>query len=137
MKSISSEQKKALFEAALKVRNNSHSPYSGYKVAAAVLSAEGNIFAGVNVENASYGATICAERSAIFSAVTAGSKSISAVLVLTDSQEPWPPCGMCRQVISEFSKSDTSVFIANLSGIQKELSMAELLPFAFNDSHLK
>ncbi len=128
--------KAELFKAALAVRNNSHSPYSGYKVASALRMASGKVFAGVNIENASYGATICAERSAVFTAVTAGEKNIEAVLILTDEEKPWPPCGMCRQVLAEFASPQTKVYLANLKGIQKELTLSELFPYGFSTEHL-
>lgn len=126
----------ALFQAALQVRNNSHSPYSNYKVASSILTSNQKIFAGVNVENASYGATICAERSAIFSAVSAGEKKIEAILILTDEANPWPPCGMCRQVIAEFASPHTKVYLANLKGVQRELTFGELFPLGFSSENL-
>jgi cytidine deaminase len=133
---LSAAEKKQLVETARTVRNNSYSPYSKYKVAAAILTDSG-IFSGVNVENASYGATICAERSAVFSAVAAGAKKVKAVLVMTDEKEPWPPCGMCRQVVAEFSTPDTLILIANLKGIQSESTLEKMLPFTFTKAHLK
>ena len=128
---------KKLFESALEVRNHSHSPYSSYKVAAAVLTEDGSVFSGVNVENASYGATICAERSAICSAISAGKKKVTEVLVLTDESTPWPPCGMCRQVIAEFAQPQTKIHLANLKGIQQSLLFSDLFPQAFVPEHLK
>lgn len=124
----------ALLKAARKVQKNSYSPYSGYKVASAILFEKNKIFAGINVENASYGATNCAERTAIFSAVAAGYKKIQAVLVLTD--KGWPPCGVCRQVISEFANEETLVLIADKSGIQERILFRDLLPSSFKKSHL-
>ncbi len=121
-----------LHQAAVKVRKNSYSPYSGYKVASALVTDDNRIFAGVNVENASYGGTICAERSAIFTAVSSGAKKIKAILVLTDEKTPWPPCGFCRQVISEFVTKDTTVYLANLSGVKKAYKFSELFPTAFS-----
>lgn len=133
---LSPAQKKKLFQAALKVRNNSYSPYSKYKVAAAILTESGKIFSGVNVENASYGATMCAERSAVFSAVSSGEKKVRAVLVMTDEKNPWPPCGMCRQVVSEFASANAPMMIANLKGIQIESTVGEMLPYTYKKSHL-
>lgn len=124
----------ALLKAARKVQKNSYSPYSGYKVASAILFDKNKIFAGINVENASYGATNCAERTAIFSAVAAGHKKIQAVLVLTD--KGWPPCGVCRQVISEFANEDAMVLIADKSGIKERVLFRDLLPSSFKKSHL-
>lgn len=131
---LSRATESALFEAAKKVQKNSYSPYSGYKVASAMLFEKNKIFAGINVENASYGATNCAERTAIFSAVAAGYKKIQAVLVLTD--KGWPPCGICRQVINEFAGEDTVVLIANKSGIQERILFGDLLPSSFKKEHL-
>lgn len=124
----------ALLNAARKVQKNSYSPYSGYKVASAILFEKNKIFAGINVENASYGATNCAERTAIFSAVAAGHKKIQAVLVLTD--KGWPPCGVCRQVISEFANEDALVLIADKTGIKERVLFRDLLPSSFKKSHL-
>lgn len=128
---------KELFDAAKSVRNHSHSPYSSYKVASAMLMDDGQIYTGVNVENASYGATICAERSAICAAVSSGAKKIKEVLVMTDEAQPWPPCGMCRQVIAEFASSTTPIHLANLQGITKTLTFGELFPLSFGADHLK
>lgn len=127
----------ALFKAALAVRNNSYSPYSGYKVACALISEDGKIYSGVNVENASYGATICAERSGVFTAISDGQKNIREYLVMTDSEDPWAPCGLCRQVMLEFSSPETKVHLANLKGVVKSFTMAELVPHSFNKEALK
>lgn len=126
-----------LFNTAVRVRENSYSPYSGYKVASALVTDSGKIYAGVNVENASYGATICAERSAIFSAISAGEKKVSTILVLTDEAEPWAPCGMCRQVLIEFCKPSTEVILANLQGPQRSILLSELVPWSFSKEQLK
>lgn len=126
-----------LFKAALKVRQNSYSPYSKYQVASAILTTDGQIYSGINVENASYGATMCAERSAIFTAVSQGHKKIKEVLVLTDESEPWPPCGLCRQVIAEFASDNTLIHLANLKGVKSTLKFSELFPQAFTPTHLK
>ena len=134
MKNPSRATETALLKAAKKVQKNSHSPYSGYKVASAILFEKNKIFAGINVENASYGATNCAERTAIFSAVAAGFKRIQAVLVLTD--KGWPPCGVCRQVIAEFAQDDTVVLIADKGGIKSRVLFKDLLPSSFNKKHL-
>ena len=105
-----------LYEAAKKARENSYSPYSGFKVGAALRTVDGRIFAGCNVENSSYGATICAERGAIQTAAAAvGSFKIKEILVVTDASPAWPPCGLCRQVITEFSENAT-LHVTNLKG---------------------
>lgn len=128
---------KDLYEAAKKVRENSYSPYSGYKVGAALRTSDGKIYTGCNVENASYGGTVCAERGAIQTAVGAqGNVKIKEVLVVTDSTPPWPPCALCRQVISEFG-ADSVIHATNLAGEIKTSTFRELLPDAFTPDHLK
>src|SRR6478736_1354176 len=96
------ELAEALIESARAVRDNAHAPYSGFHVGAAVMSESGHIYVGCNVENASYGATLCAERSAIAQMVAAGEKRLTNVAVFVDADEPAMPCGVCRQVIAEF-----------------------------------
>lgn len=127
-----------LLEKAKGARQNAHAPYSKYLVGSAIRLKTGEIFAGCNVENASYGGTVCAERVAIFNAVSAKGKiEISEVLVVTDQAEPWPPCGFCRQVISEFSNDNTRIHLANLQGIQLTKSFLEIFPSGFSPKHLK
>lgn len=105
-----------LLEAALSVAGNSYAPYSRFRVAAAVRDERGRVFNGVNVENSSYGLTICAERAAIFNAVAHGSKRIVEMLVLAlDSEYPIPPCGACLQVLSEFAGPDTVIYMVSWS----------------------
>lgn len=133
---------KKLYEAAKKARENAYSPYSGYKVGAAILdisqSQKGKIFTGCNVENSSYGATVCAERTAIQSAVAAqGSLTIAEIMVVTDATPPWPPCGLCRQVIAEFARDkEILIHAANLKGEIITTSYDSLMPNAFLPSHL-
>jgi cytidine deaminase len=135
--SLSKDITAKLFESAKIVQKNSYSPYSHYKVAASVLFDSGKIFAGINVENASYGATNCAERSAIFTAASAGERKIEAVCVLTDEKVPWAPCGLCRQVIAEFANPNTVILLANKNGIQKTLLFGDLFPNSFDKKDLK
>jgi cytidine deaminase len=121
-----------LLDAALEVANRAYAPYSGFSVGAALLTEAGNIFQGCNVENASYGLTNCAERTAIFTAVAsegAQTMKIRAIAVVTASGEPATPCGACRQVISEFNP-DAQVIFRSESGIES-LSVRELLPLGF------
>jgi cytidine deaminase len=127
-----------LFQAAKKARENSYSPYSGEKVGSAIRLTNGKIFAGCNVENSSYGATICAERTAIQSAVASeGPKiEITEVLVVTDHDPAWPPCGLCRQVIAEFGLRST-IHAADLSSVKSSMSFSDLYPSAFTPEHLK
>ena len=93
---------KKLLAAALAARENAYAPYSKFKVGAAVETADGHIFTGCNVENASYGLTCCAERNAVFAAIGSGARSFKALCVVADTEEPVAPCGACRQVLAEF-----------------------------------
>lgn len=111
MNALSSELE-ALLDAARAVRERAYAPYSAFQVGAALRSENGAIFVGCNVENASYGATICAERSAILAMVAAGQRVISSIAVFTDAETLAMPCGSCRQVISEFQR-DTQLIVAN------------------------
>ena len=120
---------KALVELAKKARANAYAPYSGFSVGAAVLAADGRVFSGCNIENASYGLTNCAERTAIFSAVAAGARELVALAVVADGELPCSPCGACRQVIAEFAVG--RIILANLAGKMQIVTKEELLPFAF------
>jgi len=124
-----------LVEAAAAVRDNAHAPYSGYRVGAAVLTADGRVFVGCNVENASYGLSVCAERHAVAAAVAAGCRDLAAVAVVTASSPPASPCGACRQVLAEFG--DLEVVLANLAGERRVTTVAGLLPDAFDPSALE
>lgn len=128
---------KKLFEAASLVQKRAHAPYSGAHIGAAVLMEDGSIYSGCNVENASYGGTVCAERVAIFKAVSEGApKKILQVMVISDADTPWPPCGFCRQVIAEFANPDTQIHTANLQGKMKSFKFSEIFPEAFTPQHL-
>ncbi len=126
----------ALHRAAAKVRAHAHAPYSNFPVGAAVL-AGGEIFAGANVENSSYPLGVCAERSAVSAAVSAGHKKIDAVAIVGGNTRPVPPCGGCRQVLSEFCAPDTPVLYATPAGRKVETTLAELLPSAFGMGDLR
>ncbi len=119
-----------LIEKAGEAMTAAYSPYSHFKVGAAVLAKGGKIYAGCNIENCSYGLTICAERVAMFNAVSAGEKEFDAIAIVTDSAELTPPCGACRQVIWEFSK-DVAVILTNLQGKQRTTKISELFPTPF------
>lgn len=119
-----------LIAAATKARNNAYAPYSGFKVGAAVLGIDGVIYTGCNVENASYGLTVCAERIAVFKAVCAGIASFQAIAIVTGGDEPAAPCGACRQVLAEFSP-EMKVIAANTRGKMRIATVRELLPHAF------
>lgn len=127
-----------LLKKAIEARKASYSPYSEYKVGAALKLSNGKVFSGCNIENASYGGTVCAERVAIWNALSQhpGTK-IDEMVVVTDSKKAWPPCGFCRQVIAEFAHEKTKVHTANLKGIQSSFLFSELLPNSFNPSFLK
>src|SRR5437762_11983957 len=118
------------------VSENAYCPYSHFPVGAAVLTDSGEIFAGCNVENATYGLTICAERNAIFNAVAHGHEAIRAVVIATPSEAPTPPCGACRQVINEFGPG-ASVFSFGKDAEVVAHTLPELLPEAFGPSNLK
>ncbi|WP_302221157.1 cytidine deaminase [Acidaminococcus timonensis] len=118
-----------LFEAAVKARQNSYSPYSHFAVGAAVRAKDGRIFTGCNIENASYGLCNCAERCAIFAAVKEGVREFAALCVTADTPEPVSPCGACRQVMAEFHIP--VVYLTSLKGDCKETTVAELLPYSF------
>ncbi len=113
----------------------SYSPYSQFKVGVALSNQDGKVFTGVNVENASYGLTLCAERNAIFAAVTQGSRSLRQLVVYTPTQEPTPPCGACRQVIREFSADVRVVSICD-SDQELDFTIEQLLPGSFDSSNL-
>jgi cytidine deaminase len=124
----------ALIAAATQARERAYAPYSRFAVGAAVL-AGGRIFTGCNVENASYGLTMCAERTAIFSAVAAGEQRIDAIAIVTAADTPTPPCGACRQVLREFGPHAT-VISATTAGHRTEHTIAQLLPDSFGPENL-
>ncbi len=136
--SLDSKTKNNLYQEALKVRSHAYAPYSGYHVGASVLWSNGHITTGVNVENASYGATVCAERNAIFSGIAqTPDLKIKAICVVTDQANPWPPCGLCRQVIAEFALSDCLIVLGNTQLLAQEIAFKDLFPMAFEPKHLK
>jgi cytidine deaminase len=124
-----------LAAAARAVRVRGWAPYSGFKVGAAVLAA-GAVHRGCNVENASYGLTVCAERNAIAAAVAAGAKRIDAVAVASVTTPPTPPCGACLQVLAEFGGPATRVLLVGARGARVETTLGELLPRAFGPNYL-
>ena len=124
-----------LIAAAKQARENAHAPYSNFRVGAALRSASGRIFGGCNVENATYGLTICAERVAIFKGLSEGERGFSAIAVVTDAEALTPPCGACRQLIWEFC-GDIPVTMSNLAGKSEVLHMKELFPRPCDDSNL-
>src|SRR5580658_5233282 len=124
-----------LIEIARAAREHAHAPFSNFRVGAAVRTKSGKIYSGCNVENASYGLTICAERVAIFKALSEGEREFSAVAVVTDADNLTPPCGACRQIIWEFC-GDAEVILGNLKGKTESHRMSALLPHPFDSSNL-
>ena len=126
----------ALKQAALKIRENAYAPYSGFQVGVALRSSSGEVYTGVNVENAAYPEGTCGEAGAIARMIADGDRKITAVYVVADGAEPVPPCGGCRQKLAEFSAPDVPVTMATISGIEKTLTVAQLLPGAFTPEHM-
>lgn len=127
--------REALITAAKQARENAHAPFSNFRVGAALRAKSGRIYTGCNVENASYGLTCCAERVAIFKAISEGERGFESIAVVTDAESLTPPCGACRQIIWEFC-GDVPVILANISGKIEEERSAKLLPRAFDSSFL-
>lgn len=125
-----------IIRAATAARENAHAPFSHFKVGAALLTAGDKIITGCNVENASYGLTMCAERVAIFKAISEGGREFVKICVVADTKTLTPPCGACRQIIWEFC-GDVEVLMANLQGESATFQMSELLPKAFDASFLR
>ena len=127
---------KELIEAATAVRENAYAPFSEFKVGAAIETDDGEIISGCNVESASYGLTVCAERVAIWKAISQGKRKVKRIAVVADTEELTPPCGVCRQIIWEFG-GDIPVIFANLHGKVETVQMKDLLPRAFDTKFLK
>jgi cytidine deaminase len=119
-----------LLSAAMNTREQAYAPYSGFKVGASLRGSAGEIFSGCNVENASYGLTLCAERSAACIAVASGIRTFTQMVIVADSLAPCPPCGACRQFLFEFAPS-LELWVTNLSGETKFHQLCDLLPEAF------
>lgn len=125
-----------LRQAALAVRENAHAPYSGFKVGAALRGASGAVYVGCNVENVAYPEGTCAEAGAIAAMVAAGETAFTEAYVVAGSPLPVTPCGGCRQKLAEFGASDVRVRMATIQGGEQEMSIAQLLPGAFDPSFL-
>lgn len=128
--------KNVLVEKAIEARSKAYVPYSKFQVGAAIVTNNDEVFLGCNIENASYGLTNCAERTAIFKAVSEGATEIKAIAVVGDTEGPISPCGACRQVIAEFSTDDTKIYLANLNGDVKETTISEILPGYFSSKDM-
>lgn len=125
------ERRKELLAAARKARRSAYAPYSRFRVGAAVLGGNGRVYAGCNVENASFGLTCCAERNAVFAMVAAGERRVREVLVIGESDGPLPPCGACRQVLAEFAAPEVRVHMCSARGACRTATVGELVPFIF------
>ncbi len=125
-----------LKNAARAVRENAHAPYSNFKVGAAIRTTSGAVFQGCNVENVAYPEGTCAEAGAIAAMCAAGEREIAEVYVIAECPAPVPPCGGCRQKIAEFAAGDVIVTLATTDGIEKSMTVADLLPGAFDTSFM-
>jgi len=130
-----SGERDALIAAARAAREHAHAPFSSFRVGAAVRAKSGRVFTGCNVENATYGLTLCAERVAIFKAISEGERGFDAVAVAADTDTLTPPCGACRQIIWEFC-GDAEIILANLKGKVETYRMSQLFPKPFDSSFL-
>lgn len=128
--------KEGLIEEAKAARKHAYAPFSHFAVGAAVLTGSQKIYRGCNIENASFGLTNCAERTAIFKAVSEGDRKIIAIAVVADTVGPVSPCGACRQVLAEFCDQETKIYLTNLHGNTEEWTIEQLLPGAFLGSDI-
>ncbi|SHH20444.1 cytidine deaminase [Thermosipho atlanticus] len=131
------EKKKTeeLIEKAFQARENAYAPYSNFKVGAALLTKSGKIYTGSNIENASYGLTCCAERVAIFKAISDGEKNFDTIVIVGGTKDPISPCGACRQVMAEFG--DFNVILVSKDKKIKKMTVKDLLPYSFEKENLK
>jgi cytidine deaminase len=129
-------ESKGLVEKAIEAKENAYVPYSGFRVGAALLTDSGKAYTGCNVENASYGAAICAERTAVVKAVSDGETMIKAIAITSDSEDYTFPCGICRQVIAEFCNEETLIICSNKDGKYREYTIDDILPNAFTKKDL-
>ena len=131
-----SESENHLIEAATAARSRSVAPFSNFLVGAALQTKDGKVFTGCNVESASYGLTVCAERVALWKALSEGAREFRHVVIVTDAPVPTPPCGACRQLLWEYC-GDIVVHLHSLRGVEKEYRLAELFPLPFDNRNLK
>jgi cytidine deaminase len=137
MESENTMDEKQLLEEAVKAREFAYVPYSKFQVGAALIAKDGKVFHGCNIENASYGMTNCAERTALFKAYSEGVTQFDTLVVIADTDRPVPPCGACRQVISELCAPEMEVILTNLKGDIQRTLVKDLLPGAFSSKDLK
>ena len=131
-------RKEDLVYRAIEAREMSYSPYSKFAVGAALLTSDGEVYLGANIENAAYGLTMCAERNAIYNAYCHGvtQDDIEALAIVADTDLPVSPCGSCRQVLSELFPHDKEIYLANLKGDIKVVKIEDLLPYSFDSDDL-
>lgn len=133
--------REALCAAAIQAMGKAYAPYSGYKVGAALLTTDGKVYTGCNIENASYTPTVCAERTAIFKAVSEGEREFAMLAVCGGKDGvitgAFPPCGVCRQVMAEFCRKDMPILIVTGEDSHTAISLEELLPYAFNTDYIE
>lgn len=127
---------KELIKLAIENKKNSYSPYSNFRVSSVVLTKKGNIYKGVNIENAAYSVTLCAERSVLSSAISAGDREIDTIVITGDSTMTYP-CGVCRQFMAEFLDSDSKIVIANSIENYKIYGLDDILPYSFSKKDLE
>lgn len=121
-----------LIKEAQRAKEYAYVPYSGFRVGAALLCEDGSVYTGCNIENAAYGPTNCAERTAVFKAVSEGKRSFQAIAVISDSDDFTSPCGVCRQVLAEFCSPDFLILMCDNQMRYRQISLGELLPYAFS-----
>lgn len=133
---MNEQDEKHLIEEAMRARERAHAPFSHFRVGAALETEDGRIYTGCNIESASYGLTVCAERVAIWKAISEGAQGFCNLVVIADTEQLTTPCGTCRQIIWEFCR-DSTVILANLNGKKETIQVRDLLPRAFDARFLK
>lgn len=131
------ERPESLVSLAIEAKENAYVPYSGFHVGAALYADNGKVYTGCNVENASYGAAICAERTAVVKAISDGAKKILAIAISSDSNNITMPCGICRQFLSEFCTDDMPLYLSNNRGDYKVYTFEEILPHSFKKNDME
>lgn len=134
---LSNEIITMLLDEAFTIQKQAYAPYSNFRVGAALLGKSGRIYLGCNIENASYSPTCCAERLAIFKAVSEGERDFTALAIVSDSNQPTPPCGVCRQVLSEFCQADMPIICSDKNGKLITASLGELMPMIFTKRNME